>query len=43
VESVRFLHDGDRIGVDKTVAELGIKNGDVIDAMIQQVGGNLTL
>ena len=41
VNSVRFLHDGDRISAEKTATELGIRNGDVIDAMIQQVGGSV--
>lgn len=38
-EAVRFLFDGERVKGDKTPHELGIEDGDVIDAMVQQVGG----
>eukprot|EP00922_Rhytidocystis_sp_ex-Travisia-forbesii_P000763 GHVS01001106.1.p1 GENE.GHVS01001106.1~~GHVS01001106.1.p1 ORF type:complete len:157 (+),score=60.42 GHVS01001106.1:206-676(+) len=38
-DAVRFLFDGERVKGDKTPDELGIEDGDVIDAMVQQVGG----
>ncbi|EUD68182.1 hypothetical protein C922_01200 [Plasmodium inui San Antonio 1] len=41
MEAVRFLYDGDRIHGDNTPDQLGIEDGDVIDAMVQQTGGNL--
>ncbi|XP_953735.1 ubiquitin-related protein, putative [Theileria annulata] len=40
-EAVRFLFDGDRIKGDATPEELGIENGDIIDAMVQQTGGTI--
>eukprot|EP00922_Rhytidocystis_sp_ex-Travisia-forbesii_P015658 GHVS01023371.1.p1 GENE.GHVS01023371.1~~GHVS01023371.1.p1 ORF type:complete len:156 (-),score=61.61 GHVS01023371.1:819-1286(-) len=39
-DAVRFLFDGERVKGDKTPDELGIEDGDVIDAMVQQVGGS---
>ena len=39
MSSVRFLNDGVRITPDKTAADLGLQDGDVIDAMMNQVGG----
>eukprot|EP00918_Siedleckia_nematoides_P041519 GHVU01090301.1.p3 GENE.GHVU01090301.1~~GHVU01090301.1.p3 ORF type:complete len:112 (-),score=23.94 GHVU01090301.1:1411-1746(-) len=36
---VRFLFDGERIRTDQSPEELNMEDGDVIDAMIQQVGG----
>ncbi|ETW20046.1 hypothetical protein PFFVO_00947 [Plasmodium falciparum Vietnam Oak-Knoll (FVO)] len=36
----RFLYDGDRIHGDNTPEQLGIEDGDVIDAMVQQTGGS---
>ncbi|CAG9475102.1 small ubiquitin-related modifier, putative [Plasmodium vivax] len=41
MEAVRFLYDGDRIHGENTPDQLGIEDGDVIDAMVQQTGGNL--
>ncbi|KAL3359985.1 hypothetical protein AABB24_016472, partial [Solanum stoloniferum] len=35
----RFFFDGKRLSPKKTVNELGLKNGDEIDAMIHQDGG----
>nr|XP_025888789.1 uncharacterized protein LOC104649407 isoform X1 [Solanum lycopersicum] len=35
----RFFLDGKRLSSHKTVNELGLKNGDEIDAMIHQDGG----
>ncbi|SOV11577.1 small ubiquitin-related modifier [Plasmodium sp. gorilla clade G2] len=40
MEAVRFLYDGDRIHGDNTPEQLGIEDGDVIDAMVQQTGGS---
>ncbi|KJP88824.1 hypothetical protein AK88_01514 [Plasmodium fragile] len=42
MEAVRFLYDGDRIHGENTPDQLGIEDGDVIDAMVQQTGGNLS-
>ena len=39
INSVRFLSDGVRITGDKSAADLGLQNDDVIDAMMNQVGG----
>ncbi|BFU18413.1 ubiquitin family protein [Entamoeba histolytica HM-1:IMSS-B] len=39
MSSVRFLSDGVRITPDKTASDLGLQDGDVIDAMMNQVGG----
>ncbi|GAW81497.1 small ubiquitin-related modifier [Plasmodium gonderi] len=39
MEAVRFLYDGDRIHGENTPDQLGIEDGDVIDAMVQQTGG----
>ena len=39
LSAVRFLSDGVRITPDKTAADLGLQDGDVIDAMMNQVGG----
>ncbi|KAI3469987.1 hypothetical protein Pfo_026650 [Paulownia fortunei] len=37
--TVVFLHDGDRLAVRGTMDQLGIEDGDEIDAMISQTGG----
>ncbi|CDR93726.1 ubiquitin-like protein, putative [Babesia bigemina] len=39
-DAVRFLFDGDRIKGDATAEDLGIEDGDIIDAMVQQTGGH---
>ncbi|OEH80585.1 ubiquitin-like protein smt3 [Cyclospora cayetanensis] len=39
IDSVRFLYDGERVKPEKTPMDLGIEDGDVIDAMVQQTGG----
>ncbi|KAH6832634.1 hypothetical protein C2S53_006421 [Perilla frutescens var. hirtella] len=36
---VTFIHDGVRIQPTKTFIQLGIKDGDEIDAMVHQNGG----
>lgn len=41
LESIRFLYDGERINGAQTASELDMENGATIDAMIQQVGGNI--
>lgn len=38
-DSVRFLYDGVRVQPESTPMALGLKNNDVIDAMLTQVGG----
>ncbi|KAL8449353.1 hypothetical protein Emag_003643 [Eimeria magna] len=40
IDSVRFLYDGERVKPEKTPMDLGIEDGDVIDAMVQQTGGS---
>ncbi|KEG12684.1 small ubiquitin protein [Trypanosoma grayi] len=39
--SVRFLFDGSPIDESKTPADLGMEDDDVIDAMVEQTGGNI--
>lgn len=38
-DAIRFLFDGQRIRQDQTPEELGMADGDIIDAMVEQVGG----
>ncbi|KAJ1724452.1 SUMO protein smt3 [Coemansia erecta] len=38
--TVRFLVDGERVGSDTTPNDLGLEDGDTIDAMTEQVGGS---
>lgn len=38
--SVRFLFDGSPIDESKTPEDLGMEDDDVIDAMVEQTGGN---
>jgi len=37
--AIRFLYDGRRIQPDQTPKDLGMEDGDIIDAMLQQTGG----
>ncbi|GLC48186.1 hypothetical protein PLESTB_000068600 [Pleodorina starrii] len=37
--SVRFLFDGTRVSPGATPDELGMEDGDVLDCVIEQVGG----
>ncbi|KAL7145211.1 hypothetical protein ABFS83_07G065600 [Erythranthe nasuta] len=37
--TVVFLYNGERIKTSKTANELGMENGDQIDAMVHQNGG----
>lgn len=39
-DAVRFLFDGNRIDPQKTAAEIGLHDGDEVDVMIQQFGGD---
>ncbi|KAI9598324.1 ubiquitin-related domain-containing protein [Syncephalis fuscata] len=41
-DSVRFLYDGIRIQPDDTPSKLDMEDDDVIDVMVQQVGGSRT-
>ncbi|KAL7068503.1 ubiquitin family protein [Cryptosporidium serpentis] len=37
--SIRFLFEGERLKSEMTAEEAGLQEGDLIDAMISQVGG----
>lgn len=37
--SIRFSFDGNRISPEQTAEGLGMQEGDVIDAMVEQTGG----
>eukprot|EP01088_Endostelium_zonatum_P022064 TRINITY_DN9134_c0_g1_i1.p1 TRINITY_DN9134_c0_g1~~TRINITY_DN9134_c0_g1_i1.p1 ORF type:complete len:104 (-),score=27.21 TRINITY_DN9134_c0_g1_i1:135-446(-) len=39
LNSIRFLHDGNRISPDRTPKELDMEDNDIIDAVLQQSGG----
>ncbi len=41
--TVRFVFDGKRMREGDTVLSLGLQNNDVIEAMVEQTGGLLTL
>ena len=38
--SLRFLLDGERVGMDQTPKMLEMEDGDQIDAVLEQQGGN---
>lgn len=38
-DTVRFLFDGQRLEEDKTIGEIGLQDGDEVDAMVSQIGG----
>ena len=38
--SVRFTFDGNRLSGTETAAMVGMENDDIIDAMVEQTGGN---
>ncbi|XP_074310898.1 small ubiquitin-related modifier 1-like [Silene latifolia] len=40
INSIAFLFDGRRLRVDQTPDELEMEDGDEIDAMLHQTGGN---
>lgn len=37
--SIRFLFEGERLRPEMTAEDVGLQEGDLIDAMISQVGG----
>ena len=37
--TTRFMFDGERINQEQTPADLGLEDGDQIDAMVEQLGG----
>lgn len=37
--AIRFLFDGARVSAESTAEELGMEDRDIIDAVLQQVGG----
>ena len=39
-DGVRFLYDGDRLLPAQTPGELGMEEGDEIDALVEQTGGS---
>ena len=39
VSDLRFFYDGAKIKKEKTVKEVGLEEGDEMEAMIEQVGG----
>eukprot|EP01119_Soliformovum_irregulare_P008738 TRINITY_DN21847_c0_g1_i1.p2 TRINITY_DN21847_c0_g1~~TRINITY_DN21847_c0_g1_i1.p2 ORF type:complete len:104 (-),score=29.52 TRINITY_DN21847_c0_g1_i1:267-578(-) len=39
-QSIRFLYDGNRILETQSPKELNMEDNDVIDAVLQQTGGN---
>jgi small ubiquitin-related modifier len=39
MSSVRFLFDSERVRPDQTPKELGMEEGDILDAVWEQVGG----
>ena len=39
-EAIRFLFDGARIHKTQTPEELSMEDGDVVDAMLEQIGGS---
>lgn len=41
--SLRFVYDGERLSPTETPAERSMEDGDVIDALLQQVGGGSRL
>ncbi len=39
-DGVRFLFDGERLNRDQTPGELGMNDGEEIDALVEQTGGS---
>jgi small ubiquitin-related modifier len=39
-DGVRFLFEGERLNREQTPEALGMEDGDVIDALIEQTGGS---
>lgn len=42
VSNVRFLFDGERLHETQTPKDLNMENGDEIDVVIEQVGGDIS-
>jgi len=40
INQMVFLYDGQRVLPEETPAQLGMEDGDLIDAMLHQTGGN---
>lgn len=40
-QSIRFLFEGERLRPEMTAEDAGLQEGDLIDAMISQVGGGM--
>jgi small ubiquitin-related modifier len=43
IQSLRFLYDGVRLSGKETPVDLGMENGDILDVVLQQLGGNFLL
>lgn len=43
VQNTKFLFDGHRIKATDTPADLDMEDGDIIDAMLEQLGGSQRL
>ncbi|KAL4536013.1 hypothetical protein Ndes2526A_g05563 [Nannochloris sp. 'desiccata'] len=41
VAQVRFVFDGERVKPEQTPQEIGLEDGDCIDAILEQLGGCL--
>lgn len=39
VTAIKFMFDGQRLKAEDTLADHDIEDGDIIDAMIEQIGG----
>lgn len=37
---VRFMFDGNRLNADQTPGDLDMEDGDILEAMVEQIGGN---
>ncbi|TRY50119.1 Rad60/SUMO-like domain containing protein [Cryptosporidium tyzzeri] len=42
-QSIRFLFEGERLRPEMTAEDAGLQEGDLIDAMISQVGGGIRM
>lgn len=43
INAMRFMFDGERISREDTPMKLNLEDGDVIDAMLPQVGGSFNM
>lgn len=41
INNIRFLFDGNRLAETQTMQSVGMVDGDVIDAVVQQTGGGI--